>query len=125
MEMESNSTAEMEAFQANPGGRQGNSPDGRRQRENLRCLQETSHGHTDFQNHINRGHHLHRALLKKIATIFDSLRFAATLTVNAKLKMKLLNTRGIDWDERIQTTKEECRKKWVRRVPSLGNLSIP
>ena len=41
-----------------------------------------------------------RGLLKKIATIFDPLGFAAPLTIRAKIKLKLLNTRGIGWDKK-------------------------
>ena len=35
-----------------------------------------------------------RGLLKKIATIFDPLGFVAPLTIRAKIKLKLLNTRS-------------------------------
>ena len=66
-----------------------------------------------------------RGLLKKIATIFDPLGFAAPLTMRAKIKLKLLNTRGTGWDEKIPSAEEEWWKKWFERVPSLSRLRIP
>ena len=60
-----------------------------------------------------------RGLLKKIATIFDPLVFAAPLTIKAKLKLKLLDTRGIDWEEKILSMEEDWWKKWFENVPRL------
>ena len=66
-----------------------------------------------------------RGLLKKIATIFEPLGFAAPLTIRAKIKLKLLNTRGTGWDEKIPSAEEEWWKKWFERVPFLSRLRIP
>ena len=66
-----------------------------------------------------------RGLLKKIATIFDPLGFAAPLTIKAKLRLKLLNIRGLSWDEKIPSSEEKWWKNWFEEIPGLSNLKIP
>ena len=122
----SNSTTVMKAFQAKPG----------EDKEVLLTEEDTEKilgvcwkPFTDMLTFktitISDITYTRRGLLKKIATIFDPLGFAAPLTIKAKLRLKLLNIRGLSWDEKIPSSEEKWWKNWFEEIPGLSNLKIP
>ena len=66
-----------------------------------------------------------RGLLSKLASVFDPLGLAAPVTVQAKIKLKILGLGGLHWDAEIPEAEKTWWEDWLNRLPNLNRTSIP
>ena len=66
-----------------------------------------------------------RNILRKIATIFDPLRFVSPFIVVAKLLLQELWTRGYGWDDEIADEIAVRIATWFDQLKQLDTVKIP
>ena len=66
-----------------------------------------------------------RNILKKVAAVFDPLRFLAPFIVRAKILLQLTWVAGVNWDETVPTDLAEKARKWFLELNQLSQLNVP
>ncbi len=66
-----------------------------------------------------------RGLLSKLASVFDPLGLASPVTVQAKIKLKLLSLGGLHWDSEVPEIERRWWENWLHHLPSLNAVRIP
>jgi len=66
-----------------------------------------------------------RALLSRIATLFDPLQYLAPFVIRTKMMLQEAWLRGLDWDEEFPDDLKVSVKKWMDELPSLKRVQIP
>ena len=67
----------------------------------------------------------HAGLLSKVASIYDPQRRAAPALVKAKIKLRELGTRGLNWNEAISDDDKEWWQTWFKTLEKLNDFSMP
>ena len=70
-------------------------------------------------------HFTKRAVLSYVSQIFDPLGFAAPIVTSFKIFLKVLWTKGYDWDEVLPPEETESFKKLTQSFAQLQKISIP
>ena len=66
-----------------------------------------------------------RSVLSYVSQIFDPLGFAAPIVVTLKTFLKVLWTKGYDWDEVLSPEDTESFKKLIQSFAELQKISVP
>jgi hypothetical protein len=64
-------------------------------------------------------------LVSKVAGVYDPLGLAAPFIVKAKIKLRELGTRGLDWKDAVTEEDKEWWSKWFQALQELNNLATP
>lgn len=64
-------------------------------------------------------------LLSKVAGVFDPLGLATPFTIQAKIRLKVLNLGGLHWDEAIPNQEHAWWRNWLERLPQLNDMDLP
>ena len=67
----------------------------------------------------------HAGLLSKVASIYDPLGRAAPALVKAKIKLRELGTRGLNWNEAISDDDKEWWQTWFKTLEKLNDFLMP
>ena len=66
-----------------------------------------------------------RTVLKRIASIFDPIGFAAPYVIRGKMLLQEIWISGCDWDEPLETELQSKIRCWLNEMPLLDNLRLP
>ena len=66
-----------------------------------------------------------RIVLKRIASIFDPIGFAAPYVIRGKMLLQEIWISGCDWDEPLETELQSKIRCWLNEMPLLDNLRLP
>ena len=66
-----------------------------------------------------------RTVLKKIASIFDPIGFAAPYTIRGNILLQEIWLSGCDWDEPLDDELRSKVKRWLAELSELNKLQIP
>ena len=66
-----------------------------------------------------------RTVLKRIASIFDPIEFAALYVIRGKMLLQEIWISGCDWDEPLETELQSKIRCWLNEMPLLDNLRLP
>ena len=64
-------------------------------------------------------------MLRKVATVFDTLGFVGPYVIKAKILLQELWTRGYDWDDVIHHEIASRIGSWYGQLRSLCNVQVP
>ena len=64
-------------------------------------------------------------LLSKVASLFDPMGTAAPLVVKAKIRLRALGTRGLDWTTEIPAEDRAWWMDWFGVLQQLNNIEVP
>ena len=80
-----------------------------------------------FREHISDSNMLYtkRNFLKKIAMLFDPIRFLATFTIRAKMLLQDMWTAGLEWDDELTEPIASCAHAWFGELEKLAKERIP
>ena len=79
-----------------------------------------------FREHVSDSNMLYtkRNFLKKIATLFDLIRFLAPFTIRAEMLLQDMWTAGLEWDDEITEPLASCARAWFVEL-KLTKVRIP
>lgn len=63
-------------------------------------------------------------LLSQVASIFDPLGLAAPLTVKAKIRLRLLGTKGLEWSDAVTNDDKRWWEEWFATLPQLNHIRM-
>ena len=66
-----------------------------------------------------------RTVLKRIASIFDPIGFAAPYIIRGKMLLQEIWISGCDWDEPLDTELQSKIQCWLNEMPILDSLRLP
>ena len=66
-----------------------------------------------------------RTVLKRIASIFDPIGFAAPYIIRGKMLLQEIWISGCDWDEPLDTELQSKIQCWLKEMPILDSLRLP
>ena len=66
-----------------------------------------------------------RNFLKKIATLFDPIRFLAPFTIRAKILIQEMWTAGFDWNEELTESLTRSARAWFDELEKLRLIQVP
>lgn len=66
-----------------------------------------------------------RTVLKRIASIFDPIGFAAPYIIRGKILLQNIWISGCDWDEPLDTDLQCKIRDWLDEMPELDSLRLP
>ena len=65
-----------------------------------------------------------RAVLKRIALLFDPLGFLTPFSIHGKIQMQEMWT-GVNWDNKLDKVLEGKAYKWLEELPNLPSVTVP
>ena len=65
-----------------------------------------------------------RGILSVISSIYDPLGFVAPLILPAKIILRDLCRKGLDWDDRISPEDLTRREDWLQELPKLEQFTV-
>ena len=66
-----------------------------------------------------------RALASLTAGVFDPLGLASPMIIKAKIKLRELDTRGLDWPDQVSEEQQKWWEEWIALLSPLRNITLP
>lgn len=65
------------------------------------------------------------AIVSKIASVYDPIGLATPMMVNAKIKIRELSIRGLDWSDDVTGENRAWWESWLQSLSTLNSFASP
>ncbi|XP_046459823.1 uncharacterized protein LOC124206177 [Daphnia pulex] len=81
--------------------------------------------HLGFRVKVSRVNYTRVGLLAQVAGLFDPLGTAAPMTVKAKIKLRELGVKGLQWEDPVVGDEKEWWEEYFQKIGRLKEIELP